>query len=96
MVERIRGRGIPAKISYTAGTYVCNDVMYRLLYMIDKKYPEIRGGFIHVPFLPEQVTDLPDGTPSMSAETIARAIEGAVEAVVENREDVKTIMGETH
>lgn len=70
--------------------------MYRLLYMIDKKYPEIRGGFIHVPFLPEQVTDLPDGTPSMSAETIARAIEGAVEAVVENREDVKTIMGETH
>ena len=41
--------------------------MYRLLYMIDKKYPEIRGGFIHVPFLPEQVTDLPDGTPSMSA-----------------------------
>ena len=95
-MERIRERGIPAKISYTAGTYVCNDVMYRLLYMIDKKYPEIRGGFIHVPFLPEQVTDLPDGTPSMSAETIARAIEGAVEAVVENREDVRTIMGETH
>ena len=49
-----------------------------------------------MPFLPEQVTDLPDGTPSMSAETIARAIEGAVEAVVENREDVRTIMGETH
>lgn len=96
MVAGIRSRGIPARISYTAGTYVCNDAMYRLLYMIDKKYPEIRGGFIHVPYLPEQVIDLPDGTPSMPAEMIARGIEAAVEAVVENRGDIRMVMGETH
>lgn len=96
MVQKMREQGIPARISYTAGTYVCNDVMYRLLYMIEKKYHNMRGGFIHVPYLPEQVIDLPDGMPSMSAEMIAQAIECGVEAVLENEEDVKTVMGETH
>lgn len=96
MVQKMREQGIPARISYTAGTYVCNDVMYRLLYMIEKKYHNMRGGFIHVPYLPEQVIDLPDGVPSMSAEMIAQAIECGVEAALENEEDVKTVMGETH
>lgn len=96
MVAAVRSRGIPARISYTAGTYVCNDVMYRLLYLIDKKYSGMRGGFIHVPYLPEQVIDLPDGMPSMSAEMIARGIEAAVEAVVEYRVDIDVVMGETH
>lgn len=96
MVQNIRNHAIPAKVSYTAGTYVCNDVMYRLLYMIDKKYPQMRGGFIHVPFLPEQVIDMPDGTPYMSADVIAKAIEYALEAVVENKDDVHAVMGETH
>lgn len=96
MVKYIREQGIPARVSYTAGTYVCNDAMYRLLYMIDKDYPQIRGGFIHVPYLPEQVIDLRDGTPSMSAEMIAKALECAIEAVVDNQEDLKLVMGETH
>ncbi|CUX29409.1 pyroglutamyl-peptidase I [Clostridium sp. C105KSO13] len=96
MVQKMREHGIPAKVSYTAGTFVCNDVMYRLLYLIDKKYPNIRGGFIHVPYLPEQVTDLPDGTPSMSAEMIAQALEYGVEAALENKQDISAAMGETH
>jgi pyroglutamyl-peptidase len=96
IVQNMREQGIPARVSYTAGTYVCNDVMYRLLYLIDKKYPEMKGGFIHVPYLPEQVIDLPDGTPSMPADMIAKALEAAVEAVLENEEDLKTVMGETH
>lgn len=96
IVKYIREQGIPAKISYTAGTYVCNDVMYRLLYMIDREFPHIRGGFIHVPYLPEQVINLPDGTASMSAEMIARALECAVRAVAENQEDLDVVMGETH
>ncbi len=96
IVQNMREQGIPARVSYTAGTYVCNDVMYRLLYLIEKKYPEMKGGFIHVPYLPEQVIDLPDGTPSMTAEMIAKALESAVEAVIENEEDLKTVMGETH
>lgn len=96
MVQNMKNHGIPARISYTAGTFVCNDVMYRLLYLIDKKYPQMRGGFIHVPFLPEQVLELPDGTPSMSAEMIAKSLEYGIQAAVENKEDLNTVMGETH
>ncbi|MVB11648.1 Pyrrolidone-carboxylate peptidase [Caprobacter fermentans] len=87
MVENIKKHGIPARISYTAGTFVCNDVLYELLYMISKKYPKIKGGFIHVPFAPEQVLERPDGTASMPVETSAKALEHAIEAVV--REESK-------
>lgn len=96
MVQKMKDHGIPARISYTAGTFVCNDVMYRLLYMIDKKYPQMRGGFIHVPYLAEQVVDMADGVPSMSAKMIAKALEYAVKAVIENEKDLDTVMGETH
>lgn len=96
MVKNMYDHKIPAKVSYTAGTYVCNDVMYRLLHMIDKKYPEMKGGFIHVPYLPEQVLDLPEGTPSMSAKMIAEALEYSLEAVIQNEDDIKVAMGETH
>ena len=93
MVKKIREKGIPAHVSYTAGTYVCNSIMYNVLYMADKKYPNIRAGFIHVPYAPEQVVDKPEGTPSMPVETIAKAIEYAIEAIVENEEDYKGSMG---
>ena len=96
MVEYIKKANIPARVSYTAGTFVCNDIMYRVLYMIDKEFPNMRGGFIHVPYLPEQVLELPDGTPSMSAQMIAKALECALKAIVENEEDIKTIGGEIH
>lgn len=96
MVKRIKDHGIPAKISYTAGTFVCNDIMYRLLYMIEKEYKDMRGGFIHVPYLPEQVLDLPEGTPSMSAEMISEALKYAIEAIIEPGKTDKTAMGETH
>lgn len=96
MVQYIKEAGIPARVSYTAGTFVCNDIMYRVLYMIDKEFPNMKGGFVHVPYLPEQVIDLPDGTPSMSVKMIAKALECALKAIVENEEDMKIISGETH
>ena len=55
MVKEMNENGIPGSVSNTAGTFVCNHVMYGLLYLIDKKYPNIKGGFIHVPFIPNQV-----------------------------------------
>ena len=82
MVQRMRDAGIPAAVSYTAGTYVCNYLLYTLLYLIDKKYPHVRGGFIHVPYAMEQVINKPLGTPSMDLRQIARGLETAVEAVV--------------
>ena len=84
MVQSIKDAGIPSALSYTAGSYVCNYLMYTLLYLIDKKYPNIRGGFIHVPYAMEQVVNKPLGTPSMDLHQIARGLEKAVEAVVKN------------
>ena len=81
MMQRMRDAGIPAAVSYTAGTYVCNYLLYTLLYLIDKKYPNVRGGFIHVPYAMEQVINKPLGTPSMDLRQIARGLETAVEAV---------------
>ena len=82
MVQRMRDAGIPAAVSYTAGTYVCNYLLYILLYLIDTKCPGVRGGFIHVPYAMEQVVNKPLGTPSMDLRQIARGLETAVEAVV--------------
>jgi len=93
MVGRIKENGIPSSVSYTAGTFVCNDIMYRLLYLAERQYEGIRGGFIHVPYLPEQAVNLPAGTPTMAAETIAKGLELAIEAVIENEEDHQVAMG---
>ena len=96
MVQNIKDAGIPSALSYTAGSYVCNYLMYTLLYLIDKKYPNIRGGFIHVPYAMEQVVNKPLGTPSMDLHQIARGLEKAVEAVVKNDADLAVDMGTTH
>lgn len=82
MVRNIRAHGLPSHISYTAGTYVCNSVMYRVLHMAATKYPRMRAGFIHVPYAMEQLLDKPSGTPGMSLRDIAKALEYAIEAVV--------------
>ena len=78
MEDRVRAAQIPCEISNSAGTYVCNDIMYRLLASTDKP-----AGFIHVPYLPQQVEGLPKETPSMPLETIAKALEEAVLAMAE-------------
>ena len=57
IVKAIQDKGIEASASYTAGTYVCNHVMYTELYEVSKNYPNMKAGFIHVPFLPEQIEE---------------------------------------
>ena len=93
VVEALNLEDIPAGISYTAGTFVCNDVMYQLLYLIDRKYHTIRGGFIHVPYADEQVSNKAEGTPSMSIKMIARGLEIAIQAIIDNTEDIPLHMG---
>ena len=88
MVQKMRAAGIPAALSYTAGSFVCNSLMYTLLYLIDRQYPSMRGGFIHVPYAMEQAVSKPLGTPSMELHQIARGLALAVEAVVENERDL--------
>ena len=96
MVANMRKNGIPAHISYTAGTFVCNSIMYNVLYLLDRKFPGVKGGFIHVPYESSQVVDKPNGTPFMPVETIARAIEYAIEAAVSGDTEVELAAGETH
>ena len=80
MVETMRAAGVPAEISNSAGTYVCNHLMYAVAHLLAREYPAARSGFIHIPFLPEQVTDKP-GQPSMTAELSLRAVTAAIEVL---------------
>lgn len=76
MVEAIKAEGLPAYLSYSAGAFVCNDLLYSLLY--EFKDTEIKIGFIHVPFLPEQARE---GVPSMQLSEIVRGLRAAVECL---------------
>lgn len=97
MVKNVRDHGLPCHISYSAGSYVCNCIMYNVLHMAATKYPNIRAGFIHVPFATEQVVDKAATMASQSLETIAKSLEYAIEAIVNDKgEDVKEAMGTTH
>lgn len=97
MVTAIKNAGLPASVSNTAGTFVCNHIMYQSLYLTHKEFPKAKAGFMHVPFLPEQVLERP-GMPAMSLEDITRGIVAAIEAIVEfdGKEDLKAIGGQTH
>ena len=95
MVQAIRDAGFPSSLSNTAGTYICNHVMYGILYYIQKEFPNTRGGFIHVPFATSQVADKPE-MPSMEISDITTALEAAIQAAVTYQTDLKTTIGEIH
>ena len=92
MVQNIQKNKIPASVSYTAGAFVCNHVLYGVLYLVEKKYKGKKSGFIHIPFLPEQVVDKRN-MPSMELNTIVTGLTAAIEAIVENAEDIKETGG---
>lgn len=73
MVSAIEKTGIPSALSYSAGVFVCNDVLYSLLHHYQGT--QTRVGFVHVPFLPEQVKA---GEPSMLLEDVEKALEAAI------------------
>ena len=88
IVEEIKKENIPAEISNSAGTFVCNHLMYEALYLA-KKYKNIRAGFIHIPYLPEQVINKTN-IPSMDLENSLKAINIAIKTIIKyDGEDVK-------
>ncbi len=95
IVQKIQERNIPASVSNTAGTFVCNHVTYGVCHLIATKYPGKRSGFIHIPYLPQQVIDKKN-MPSMSQKMMVEAIKAAIEAIVETTEDIKVTGGATH
>ena len=86
--------GLPASISQTAGTYVCNHVFYGLMHLITTQYPEMRGGFVHVPFAPEQVVDR--AAPSLPVETSAEALRVILSTAARIHVDLPVAAGATH
>jgi pyroglutamyl-peptidase len=94
MVNAMHEAGIPASVSQTAGTYVCNHVMYGLLHHLRER-SSVKGGFIHIPYLPEQAAAHP-GAPSMAASTVLFALELAISIALQVEHDLKVVGGATH
>jgi pyroglutamyl-peptidase len=83
IVARLRTAGFPAAVSNTAGLFVCNHLFYGVLHHIVTHNLDTKAGFVHVPFLPEQVVGRP-GTPSMSLETIVAGLDCIVAVLTSN------------
>ena len=97
MVEAVKAAGLPASLSNTAGTFVCNHIMYQNLYYLAKHHPNTQGGFIHVPYVTEQVVDKP-GQASMALADIVKGLTGCLETLVayQGKTDARLVGGETH
>lgn len=76
IVENLNEKGIPSALSYSAGAFVCNEVLYTLLHHYENTI--VKVGFIHVPFLPEQAKN---GEPSMPIENIVKSLKIAIETL---------------
>ncbi|WP_314195597.1 pyroglutamyl-peptidase I [uncultured Arthrobacter sp.] len=82
----VKKAGIPVEISQTAGTYVCNHVFYTLMHELAAR-PGVRGGFVHVPFAPDQV-EQGSSKPSLPVASMAEAIAAVVRTSLNQPIDV--------
>ncbi|WP_448974690.1 pyroglutamyl-peptidase I [Oribacterium sp.] len=80
MVEAIKKEGLPTSLSNSAGTYVCNHLMYSVLYYIQINTLPIKAGFIHVPYIPEQTKEKKD-KPSLPLQNIVKGLKASIEAI---------------
>ncbi len=92
MLAALHQAGVGAEVSQTAGTFVCNHVFYGLMRALatDPRLRHTRGGFMHVPWLPEQ------GTPNMALAEIVRGLRQAVRSALLAQEDAALGAGTTH
>ena len=91
----LNAAGIPAVVSQTAGTYVCNHIFYGLSHLVATAHPQVRGGFIHIPYLPEQAARHA-GAASMALETIVAGLNIVLQTTAAVTEDAKLQGGQTH
>ena len=95
MVEKIKAKGLPAAVSYTAGTYVCNAMMYRVLHALIRN--SRRSGRLYACALCDGTDRGSAGWHSrMNLQDIASGIETAIEAILENDADITAAGGATH
>ncbi|AFK22546.1 pyroglutamyl-peptidase I [Pyrococcus sp. ST04] len=97
IVKELRQNGIPARLSYSAGTYLCNYVMFLTLHFSKINGFPKKAGFIHVPYTPDQVVNKTflagRSTPSMCYELEVKAVKIAIKTTLEflrkNKSDIK-------
>ena len=84
MLQALHKGGIAAEVSQTAGTFVCNHVFYGLMHELATRrgFGRTRGGFIHVPWLPEQ------GQPSMTTDDLVRGLRLAIATALRTPRDI--------
>ena len=95
IVAEIQASGIPASVSDTAGTFICNHVLYGVRYLCEHKYPGKKSGFIHIPYMTSQAVGKRN-TPSMSLDEIVKGLTVAIEAIVKHDTDIKVTGGTEH
>ncbi|NGO71054.1 pyroglutamyl-peptidase I [Streptomyces boncukensis] len=98
-VAASRAAGVPASVSQTAGTFVCNHVFYGLAHLIATERPALRGGFAHVPFAPAQVAAAGAagaGKPSMAVPDMAAGLRAMLTAAATTTRDLRESGGATH
>ena len=91
IVKAIREAGISAEVSNSAGTFVCNHIMYQALFAATKADKPFKAGFMHIPFIPEQTAN----KPSLQLEESIKALQIAIETIRDylNDEDIKVQEG---
>lgn len=92
IVAALRARDIPAAVSQTAGTFVCNHVFYGLMHALRRRRG-VRGGFVHLPWLPEQAGA---GQPSLPLDVMLRAVEEMLRVTLRRKRDLRVAGGRTH
>ncbi len=92
MVAGMARAGVPAEVSNSAGTFVCNHLIYGVLHHIAGKGYATRAGFIHVPFVETQIVERPD-TAALSLATMITGAKAAIMAAVRNKTDLKLVGG---
>ena len=90
-VAEMRKAGLPAAVSNTAGTFVCNHIFYVLMDMANRHPTPLRGGFLHIPFAPEQV--ILSGAPSVAIDDVVRGIEIILATSAARTSDIHTVEG---
>jgi len=91
-VAALREAGLPAAVSNTAGTFLCNHVFYGLMHEAAAGGVGFRGGFLHVPYLPNQAARLP-AIPSMALEHIVEGIAIILEVAAARSDDLAVSEG---
>lgn len=94
IVAALRAAGLPASVSQTAGTFVCNHVFYGLMHALARR-KHVKAGFIHIPYLPEQAARHPDAA-SMALEQVVAGLRIAIRTALDTEGDLAAAAGATH